>query len=256
MSVRHPAKFNDRILERIVEMFDEFGWPERIIDPFAGTGKVHRLTEGRSTESVGVELEPEWADLHPNTQVGNALDLPFEDASFDCLCTSPAYGNRLADSHEAKDGSRRYSYRHVLGRKLHPDNSGQMQWGEKYREFHRAAWREALRVLKPDALIALNTSNHIRGGVEQLVTEWHMSHFLDHGCAVLDLDTVVTSRLRHGANWETRTRYENVFLLRYVAPVYTPDEPSEEEDIHDGDDASIGRELAHHVDAGAGGQST
>jgi SAM-dependent methyltransferase len=254
VTVRHPAKFNDRILERIVEMFDEFGWPKRIIDPFAGTGKVHLLTEGRPTESIGIELEPEWANLHPNTQVGNALHLPFEDASFDCLCTSPSYGNRLADSHEAKDGSRRYSYRHVLGRKLHPDNSGQLQWGQKYRDFHQAAWREALRVLTPDALIAINSSNHIRGGKEQLVTEWHLAYFLEHGCAVLDLDTVITSRLRHGANRESRSGYENVFLLKFVAPVLTPYEPSDEEEIYDGDDVPVGRELAHDVDAGAGGQ--
>lgn len=251
----HPAKFSNPVLERIAEMYTEFGWPRRILDPFCGTGKIHLLTEGRDTESVGVEIEPEWADMHPNTIVGNALCLPFPNGSFDSMCTSPCYGNRLADHHNAQDGSRRYSYRHVLGHELHPDNSGQMQWGDRYREFHDAAWMEALRVLAVDSTIAINTSNHIRGGVEQRVTEWHMAWFLNHGCAVLDLDTVCTARLRHGANWQVRARYENTFMLRYVAPVLTPDEPSEEEELHDGDDASIGRELAHHVDAGAGGQS-
>lgn len=252
----HPAKFSEPILDHITVVFDEWGWPKRLLDPFAGVGRVHSLVEGRATKSVGVEIEPEWADMHPDTIVGNALSLPFPDNSFDGLVTSPCYGNRMADHHNAQDGSRRYSYRHVLGRPLHPANSGQMQWGDRYREFHTAAWDECLRVLKPDSIIVINTSNHIRGGVEQYVTEFHMKHFLDRGCAVLDLDMVNTARMRHGANREVRPKYENVFALRFVARVLTPDEPSEEDETYDGDDAPIGRELADDVDAGAGGQRT
>jgi hypothetical protein len=199
-----------------------------------------------------VEIEPEWADMHPNTIVGNALALDFPDASFDALVTSPTYGNRLADHHEAKDGSKRYSYRHVLGRPLHPDNSGQLQWGTRYREFHEKAWTEALRVLKPDALILLNSSNHIRNGDEQYVTEFHAGWFLDHGCAMLDLDTVKTRRLRDGANRDKRALYENVMLLRFVAPVYTPDEPTEEEAVYDRDDVPVGRELVDDMDSATG----
>lgn len=237
----HPAKFSEPILDKIVEFLDDWGWPARILDPFAGTGRVHQLPEVAvrsaypelkpdETFTVGVELEPEWAATTPGTIVANTLRLPFPAGAFDGMVTSPCYGNRLADHHNAQDGSRRYSYRHVLGRPLHEDNSGQMQWGDRYREFHRQAWNECLRVLRPDSIIVLNTSNHVRGGEEQYVTEFHLQHFLDHGCAVLDLDVVNTRRLRHGANRDVRPRYENVFALRYVAPVYTPDEP-EEEDI-------------------------
>jgi SAM-dependent methyltransferase len=254
MTVGHPAKFSPSVLEHILTIFDEWGWPQRILDPFAGVGRVHSLVEGRDAESVGVEIEPEWAAMHPDTMVGNALHMDFPDDSFDGLVTSPCYGNRLADHHNAQDGSRRYSYRHVLGRPLHPDNSGQMQWGEQYREFHDAAWTECLRVLKPDSLIVINTSNHIRNGVEQLVTEWHSAWFLNHGCAVLDLGCVTTARLRHGANWQVRARYENVFALRNVAPIQH--ENPTQEDVNDSDDAPVGRELADHVDAGARGQRT
>ena len=100
-------------------------------------------------ETVGVELEPEWADLHPDTFVGNALALKFDDADFDAVVTSPTYGNRLADHHNAKDGSVRRSYTHDLGRQLQEDNSGAMHWGPKYRDFHRKAWIEAKRVIRP-----------------------------------------------------------------------------------------------------------
>jgi SAM-dependent methyltransferase len=227
--VKHPAKFPVVVLNRITAVFDEWGWPSRALDPFAGVGRVHTLFEGRKTESVGVEIEPEWADQHPNNIVGNALHLDFPDAYFDAIITSPCYGNRLADHHDAKDKSHRYSYRHVLGHTVHPDSSAKMQWGKRYRAFHEEAWTEALRVLRPDSIFVLNSSNHIRGGEEQLVTEWHVNWFLAHGCCVLDFDTVRTSRLRDGANRDARAHYENVIAFRFVAPVLTPDDEDEED---------------------------
>lgn len=227
MGVKHPAKFSDPILERIGDLLDYHGWPHRVLDPFAGTGRVHDLGVDPDfdlpwrPQTVGVEIEPEWASLHAGTIVADTLALPFADATFDGMVTSPCYGNRLADAHNAQDGSIRHSYTHDIGRKLHPNNSGQFQWGPKYWEFHDAAWSECLRVLGPDALVIVNVSNHIRGGVEQLVTEWHLQWFLAHNCRILDLDRVCTQRLRHGANREARARYENLLVLRY-----TPEEPT------------------------------
>lgn len=120
--VTHPAKFSSSILTVLAGLVQ----PEwRILDPFAGTGRVHSL----GSNTWGVEIEPEWASMHPRTIVGDALHLPFAAKSFDAVITSPTYANRLADHHEAKDGSVRHSYRHDLGRPLHPSNSGQLQWG-------------------------------------------------------------------------------------------------------------------------------
>lgn len=215
VGARHPAKFSDVVLERITEFLADWGRPQRVIDPFAGTGRVHRLA---LRYSVGVELEPEWAELDRKTLVANTLALPFPDATFDGLITSPSYGNRLADSHNARDGSVRHSYTHTLGRKLHPDNSGQLQWGPRYREFHDQAWKESLRVLQPQALIILNISNHIRNGKEQFVSEWHTNWFMEHGCVVSDFDVIATRRLREGANHSARVRYEHVIVFRYGGP--------------------------------------
>lgn len=209
----HPSKFSDPVLDCISAMLaSNVDYRPLVLDPFAGTGKVHQLSEVRC---VGVEIEPEWATMHSKNIIANALQLPFPDDVFEGLITSPSYGNRLADSHDAKDGSRRHSYTHTLGRKLHPGNSGQLQWGDKYRIFHEWAWSECLRVLLPGAFVIINVSNHIRGGVEQLVTEWHLSWFLRHGCSVVDLDRVATKRLREGANFQARVEHENVFQLRY-----------------------------------------
>ena len=106
MTVRHPATFSDPILAAIDAAL---GDAETVLHPFAGIGGIHRLN--RST--VGVELEPESAEQHPNTIVGNALDLPSPDDIFDAIATSPTYGNRMADHHDAKDGSTRHTYRHT-----------------------------------------------------------------------------------------------------------------------------------------------
>ena len=102
----------------------------------------------------------------------------FGDATFDAICTSPTYGNRMADHHNARDASPRHTYRHVLGRPLTRGNSGALQWGdgiagEEYRALHVAVWTECRRVLKPGGIFVLNVKDHIRGGVLQEVTKWH-----------------------------------------------------------------------------------
>lgn len=125
------------------------------------------------------------------------------------------YGNRLADHHDAKDGSVRHSYTHTLGRKLHADNSGTLHWGDAYRQFHDAAWTECLRVLRSDAFVLLNVSNHIRRGKEQPVVDWHLTWFLLHHCVFVELEHITTPRLRAGANHDARTPHEFLLHFRY-----------------------------------------
>lgn len=212
--VKHPAKFSDAILDAIYPLLPLQG---DILDPFAGTGRIHELCyEG--LETYGIELEPEWAAMHARTEVGNALDLPFDDASFDVIATSPTYGNRMADHHEAKDGSKRVTYRHTLGRSLSDDNSGALQWGPDYCDFHAAAWVEANRVLKPGGLFVLNCKDHVRKGEVQRVTLWHW-HFLSQG---LGYQTAAVRKVRtpgmgFGANGSARVPHEWVIAMRKPA---------------------------------------
>jgi tRNA G10 N-methylase Trm11 len=214
MTVAHPAKFSDAILERLADLLAtrDDNKPSLVLDPFAGTGKIHRLD---GIASVGVEIEPEWATLHPRTVVGNTLWLPFRDATFDGLITSPTYGNRHADHHNARDGSYRHSYTHTLGHTLHADNSGTLHWGEPYKDFHDRAWTECLRVMKPGAFVMLNVSNHIRQKKEQPVVEWHLSWFLTHHCTFVELEHIETPRLRAGANSAARVPHEFILHLTY-----------------------------------------
>jgi tRNA G10 N-methylase Trm11 len=207
---KHPAKF----LPGIVELAStDLPLGFRVLDPFAGTGLVHSLRMYGDYETWGVEIEPEWAEMHPRTVVGDALDLPFPDSTFDAVFTSPTYGNRLADHHQAKDGSVRRSYTHDLGRDLHPNNSGMLHWGEEYRLFHRIAWDEVRRVVRPGGRFVLNMKNHIRGGTEQPVMEWHTDTLIRKGWKLTALTPIPTKGMRYGQNHQARVDYEFVLVF-------------------------------------------
>lgn len=205
--VSHPARFSKGLLPIFEAAVPPALYP-RVLDPFAGVGTIHEM----ANETVGVELEPEWAALHPDTLVGDARDLPFDDASFDAIVTSPTYGNRFADKHDAKDGSLRRSYTHDLGRKLTAGNSGGMQWGRGYRDLHTQAWEEAWRVLRPGGRFVLNIKDHDRNFTRQYVSAWHVSTLFAHGFELVWFDQLDTGGLRQGDNSDDRYP-EQIFIL-------------------------------------------
>jgi len=216
----HPAKFSEPIMERLRRVLvgeqRRLGRPPWVLDPFAGVGRVHRLVPAGTT--IGVEIEPRWAACHRRTFQGNALALPFDGGAFDCVVVSCCYGNRMADSHDAKDGSRRNTYRHVYGEPLQPANTGTLQWGPAYRSVHAAAWAEAVRCLAPGGLFVLNISDHIRGGEVQHVTAFHALALGRLGLEWEDDWPVDTARNRNGANASARVDHETILALRKQAP--------------------------------------
>lgn len=183
-----------------------------VLDPFAGTGKIFRLNNWWPDLKVSaVELEPEWAAHDPRIVVGNALALPFASQSFDAICTSPTYGNRMAD--RLIDNYERITYTAKLGRRLHPENSGGMQWGQRYREFHEEAWVETRRVLRPGGAFILNMKNHIRAGKLCDVHGWHIDCLTSLGFVLRQTIEVETPGMRYGQNRDKRVSTEFVSLL-------------------------------------------
>jgi SAM-dependent methyltransferase len=207
--IRHPAKYSDELLPILQSALIGH---ERVLDPFAGTGKLRIIRP----DAALLEIEPEWAAISGAT-VGDALAIPWQDGYFDAVCCSPCYANRMADHHEAKDASRRNTYRHALGRPLHPNNSGAMQWGRAYRQFHWQAWQEVRRVLRPGGRFVLNISDHIRKGKQVRVARFHRLLCLRMGFQFVEAHAVTTPRQRHGQNGDKRVTNEWVFVFEMGA---------------------------------------
>ena len=205
--IKHPAKYTDALLPVFEELLKG---SVKVLDPFAGTGKIHSLP----FDTIGVEIEKEWAEMHEKTIIGDATDLKFEDCEFDAICTSPTYGNRMADCHNAKDGSSRNTYTHKLGRVLNDNNTGKMQWGKQYRDLHVKAWNECFRVLKEDGVFILNFKNHIRKGKEVDAFSWHVKTLIDIGFSLDLVKQVETKGNGFGQNGKLRTGFE--FVARFI----------------------------------------
>lgn len=237
---KHPAKFSDPIIEAIrlyVNARDPHGtW--RILDPFGGVGRVHRLAacpdpSAHVRPTIATELEPEWAvQGGARSAVADAHRLPFPDATFHAIVTSPCYGNRLADQYDGKgqcrkcnghpaaldgtacdrcdgtgrDTSTRLTYRISLDRPPSPNSATTLRWGPDYRRFHRVAWAEAARVLRPDGVFILNVSDFLRLSERQGVPVWHANTIEGLGFKVVGRLPIATARYGNGSKGSRRQR--------------------------------------------------
>lgn len=229
----HPATYTDKFLPLFAELLRDAA---NVLDPFAGTGKLAAIKAyGYRGRVVCNDLEPEWSQAFAQPapgghcvrtlarangyavdewHYGDAAAMAWAlDASFDAIATSPTYGNRTADHHNARDASRRNTYRHSLGRDLSAGSTCVMQWGAAYRHKHTAIYRECLRVLKPGGLFVLNVSDHIRAGRRVYVSKWHLDTLRAMGLTLRACHAVKTPRQRFGANGQARCKVEYIFAL-------------------------------------------
>jgi hypothetical protein len=209
----HPARYTPGVLAVVARLLDRHGIESgaRVLDPFAGTGGIHRVARWAT---VGVELEPEWARAHPRTIVGDATRLPFAAGSFAAVATSPAYGNRMADSYDGRDGSDRRTYRIALGRPLDTRSGAALQWGPAYRDLHGQAVAEMARVVRPGGLVVVNMRDHTRAHRPVDAVGWWTRTLVAAGLELLAVEEVATPGYRYGANHHARTDGEALIVTR------------------------------------------
>ena len=215
---KHPAIYTDKFIRIFANKLSKC---KNVYDPFAGTGKIALIRNyGFDGEIYCCEIEPEWTKQFSGIDfwfIGDSAKTGFlPDNIFDAICTSPTYGNRMADHFNAKDNSKRITYRHFLGRPLKPENTGRMQWGEKYRQKHIDIYNELFRVLRPNGKFILNISDHIRKGEIVRVSNWHIEKLVDIGFILVDDLKISTPRMRFGTNGDTRINHERIIELKKV----------------------------------------
>jgi DNA modification methylase len=153
-AVKHPAPYSRAILDAIQRLLPS-DRSLRLLDPFAGTGSIHEL----GFASVGVEIRPAWAAMHPRTVNADATRLPFADNSFDLVATSPVYPTGMTDAFTARDGSDRLTYMHRYGALIgernpsnHPNDLGASNArrdARRYWALSEKAWKESLESCAP-----------------------------------------------------------------------------------------------------------
>lgn len=243
----HPAKFSDTVLAQLRAIVEDeavrLGRRPNVLDPFAGVGRIHDLND--IADTTGVELEPEWAACRSGTIVGDATDLPASWTNYyDLITTSPCYGNRFADNHNPQDThkackgagctgckgtgiSPRKGYKFSLGRDPSEGSGAVLQWGDRYKNLHRAALTEMIRCVDDGGLVVVNMSNHVRGvKVGQVtrsqlmrVVEWWIEVMLAQGLYMEAVFPVRTKRMRHGAGYNLRAGVEHIIVMRKPWPL-------------------------------------
>lgn len=213
MTVKHPATMGPHILDVCKKYLPEPG--SRVLDPFAGIGTTAALLP--EYDVVGVEIEGEWALQHPSTICGDSLLVVPTLGSFDCVLTSPTYGNRMADDFEAKEKSSRITYRHKLGRKLSENTTSNLHFGRKnakYETLHESIWGVCVDALRKDGVFILNCKDFIANGEVREVTKWHKETLEKLGLTCIAEEKVESRGMRFGANRDKRLEFEWVLAMR------------------------------------------
>lgn len=214
--IKHPAVYSNDF----IEIFASFLINKKtVLDPFGGTGKIALIKNfGFNGKVICNEMEPEFTSngLYP------VDEWYYEDAEYlnilniDAICTSPTYGNRMADHHNAKDNSKRITYTHYLGKQLKDGNTGKMQYGDTYKEKHKRIYLNLYNILNANGIFILNVSNHIRKGVEIDVISFHKDTLINTGFSFIKEIKIETKRMRYGNNSEKRVKHESILVFEKI----------------------------------------
>lgn len=235
----HPAKYSPEILEALRPRVREEarrirrerpGTMVEVLDPMAGVGRIHQLHNPRSgVWTTGVEIQPRWAACHGRTACADFMEWagrPGNYRRFPIVATSPTYGNRYSDHHNAQDGTERHSYTHDYGEELEPNNSGLLPWGPRYWQFHADMYSWVNWTLSPGGLFLLNVSNFYRGKALVAAVDFHRGAAMGAGLLYGGRDIRIVTHRHNGVGAKaTAARADHEVILRFRAPDYPPPTP-------------------------------
>lgn len=229
-TTKHPAKYSQAILDslrrqlmiegQVVRRRD--GRPLEVVDVMAGVGRIHQLAVTNRILTLGIEMEPEWAACNPGTVCADCVEWIGRPGNYeraDVVATSPDYGNRFSDHHDAKDDSTRRSYTHDLGRQLTPGNTANKPWGPKYWAGHARIIRALPRLVRPGGLVLWNVSDFYKGDRLIPVVDWHRGALWAAGFVQDGRDRrIPTPRLRGVGSDSTAKRADHEVIMRFRKP--------------------------------------
>jgi DNA modification methylase len=178
----HPAKFPETLAGEFIEFFTKSaGW---VLDPMVGTGStaIAALRAGR--HSVGIELNPEYAEiarqmvaeerealgedaeaLQARILTGDASHLSeFELPAIDYAITSPPYWDMLHARGAETQRERRDDPELDVVYSDHPADLGNISDYGQFLERLIATYRQLGEVLRPSAYITIIVKNIKKGG--------------------------------------------------------------------------------------------
>jgi SAM-dependent methyltransferase len=216
--ITHPAKYSDVFIPIFAGLLSGYN---HVLDPMAGTGKIAKIKDlGWCGEIVCNDLEPDWKKPEYGVDRWYHTDAASmswaRDGEFNAICTSPTYGNRLADHWQRREFSQRQSYFFNLGHALHAENTGMMHWGSVYQAKHKAIYQECIRVLCHGGVFVLNISDHIRNKEVIPVVAFHRILLESLGLRMKEDREFSTSRLRYGQNHEARVEHEHILIFEKI----------------------------------------
>ena len=166
----HPATFPAQLAEEYIAFFTK--QDEWVLDPFLGSGTTMEVAEQMERKSVGIELEPRFADFAETRTAhqvirGNALEViqdpeQLATESFHYILTSPPYWNTL---HKSRGGNKdtRHKKREARGESLvysdSPDDIGNIDDVDEYLQQLISLFSGVHRVLKPNRYMTIIIQN-------------------------------------------------------------------------------------------------
>ncbi len=180
--IRHPAKFPETLAQEFIEFFTKRGG--MILDPMAGTGStlIASLRSGRN--SIGIELNPEYAAIareliqqeiltlgdHARALRADVITADASDAGLlgipqvDYILTSPPYWNMLHARGAETQKKRRASPSMDVIYSDDPADLGNIDSYDEFLERLIQIYNNLVEFLKPGAYFTIIVKNLKKGG--------------------------------------------------------------------------------------------